>query len=247
MGTEEAIVSRYQDWYETPQGLFAYGRERALLGHMLSAWRRRGRRLLEIGCGPGVFLHFLWESGFDVTGLDASAVMLAAARERLGNRADLHLGRAEELPYEDDEFDYAVLLTMLEFSDDPRTVLAEAVRVASRGVMVAVLNRFSLYYLSRGIPWPGCSRSTLRRANWQDWMRVKRWLRRAGASGRCTARSVLPGPYSTWGRGRIWNLVNTPFYPPWMGAWCCLRLDMDPQRTGTTLPSFASEAKPTTG
>ena len=37
----------------------------------------------------------------------------------LGDRAHLHLGEADHLPFDDREFDYTSLMTVLEFVDDP--------------------------------------------------------------------------------------------------------------------------------
>ena len=90
-------------------------------------WPRRGHTLLDIGCGAGIFLEMLWHYGFDVTGLDTGTDLLDMARERLGNRAEFQLGRPEHLPFDDEEFDYAALLTVLEYVDNPEDVLREAI------------------------------------------------------------------------------------------------------------------------
>jgi hypothetical protein len=45
--------------------------------------------------------------------------------------------------------DLALFVTTLEFLDDPEEALAEAVRVARRGLLVVALNRWSLGGLSR--------------------------------------------------------------------------------------------------
>jgi len=42
-----------------------------------------GRRLLDLGCGTGEHSRFLASAGFEVTGVDASGEMLAAARDGL--------------------------------------------------------------------------------------------------------------------------------------------------------------------
>lgn len=54
----------------------------------------------------------------------------------MGCRVDLHLGQGDHVPFEDREFDYVSIMTVLEFVDDPGSVLREAVRVARKGVLV---------------------------------------------------------------------------------------------------------------
>jgi SAM-dependent methyltransferase len=55
---------------------------------------------------------------------------------------------AEDLPFDDNEFDLAVLINTLEFLDDPLQALREAGRVANRKVFIGVMNSLSLGYLS---------------------------------------------------------------------------------------------------
>lgn len=47
-----------------------------------------GKRVLDAGCGTGVYTEYLLEEGAEVVGIDVSSAMLAQARETVGNRAD---------------------------------------------------------------------------------------------------------------------------------------------------------------
>lgn len=223
-------VKSFLDWADTPAGAFALRHERRLLQHLVSGWPRRGHSLLDVGCGPGIFLEYFWESGFDVTGLDASPDMLAAARSRLGPRADFHLGVGDHLPFEDNAFDYVTLLNVLEFVDDAAAVLAEAFRVAARGVLVAVLNRWSPYYLSHGVPMPGSS-SRLRQARWRSLPEMLRLVRQGCGGCAVTWRTVLHAPSCTWREGTLFNLCNRGIALNPFGAYLALRVD-----TGRGLP-----------
>ncbi|MBN2062911.1 MAG: class I SAM-dependent methyltransferase [Deltaproteobacteria bacterium] len=104
-------------------------------------------RILDIGCGSGNNLLFFNKLGLDITGLDASPYMINIARKRLGNSCLLKKGQAEDLPFDDNEFDVAVLINTLEFLDDPIKALREAGRVAKRKVFICVLNNISWYCL----------------------------------------------------------------------------------------------------
>ena len=239
---------KYEAWFSTPLGGFALEQEKRLLDAMLAGWPRRCRRLLDVGCGTGVFLHLLWEMGFDVTGVDASPVMLKAARERFGNRAALHLGNGEHLPFEDDEFDFAVIWSVLEFAADPLAMISEAVRVAEEGVLIGFLNRHSLYYRSHG---PGRDRGqspdsevhTLAKARWYSWPEVRRMLKAATGRKPALVRSVLHGPTWTWNRSLL-RLVNTPILRPPLsafGAFTAVRVDFTDRKPLTPLPALRTK------
>ena len=107
---------------------------------------KKGERVLDIGCGSGNHLLLLNKFGLDINGVDASPCMISKARERLGNRCLLKKGMAEDLPFDDNEFDIVVLINTLEFLDDPLQALREAGRVAKRQVFIGVINSFSVYY-----------------------------------------------------------------------------------------------------
>lgn len=110
-----------------------------------------GERVLDIGCGDGGHLLLLQKLGLDLWGIDASSYMIHRARERLGHRCALRTARAEDLPFEDNSFDLAVMINTLEFLDDPLPALREAGRVARRAVFVGAMNSISWQGLSRGV------------------------------------------------------------------------------------------------
>ena len=68
---------------------------------------RPGRKALELGCGTGIFLEQVAESGAALHALDLSTELLARARRRLAARANvrLHCGNAERMPFHDGSFD----------------------------------------------------------------------------------------------------------------------------------------------
>lgn len=234
---DKETARRYDAWFQTGPGAFALRREMRLLERMTAAWPRRGQRLLEIGCGTGVFLDALHQAGFDVTGLDASPHMLEEARERLGNKADLHLGDAGHLPFDDKEFDFAVLLTVLEFCPDPGLVLREAARVARKAVLVGFLNRASCYGVSCKL-WPGATGKLLRHACWFTPWGLSRLVRQNLGPRSLRMGSVLVGPKSTWRESTPWRQLNSWMLPLPVGAVCACAVRLTREPVVTPLPAF---------
>ncbi len=240
---DQKTVERYESWFRTPTGAFALEREKRLLHNLISPWPRRGQRLLEVGCGTGLFLEMFWENGFDVTGLDLSPAMLAASRQRMGSRVDLHLGNADHLPFEDESYDFVAILTVLEFVEDPLKALEEAARVARKGLLVTFLNRNSLYYLETGFQWPFTGKSLLRGTRWQSWRQMRHLLAQACEPKRMTFRSVLPGPMFTWRECPPFRWLNNGVLPLGMGGYCGCRADFIASKPLTPLLSFSRDAR----
>lgn len=95
---------------------------------------RPGQVIGDIGCGNGLMTAELARAvgpqGM-VMGIDPSADMLAAAKERLAQADNVRLleGSAEALPVEDASLDGAVSLQVFEYVPDIRKALAEVARV----------------------------------------------------------------------------------------------------------------------
>jgi ubiquinone/menaquinone biosynthesis C-methylase UbiE len=98
--------------------------------------------VLDVGCGTGALLEAYVASGAECVGIDASPAMLNQATARLGEAADLDLGDATALPYEDASFDLVFTSLFLhELAQDAQlTVLTEMARVARPDGRVLVID-----------------------------------------------------------------------------------------------------------
>jgi SAM-dependent methyltransferase len=104
------------------------GGDDAALDLFADAHELDGRRVLDLGCGPGRAAAALANRGAIVTGVDATAEMLAAAREIVPAGVELVEGRAEELPFADASFDAALSSFVVHLLDRPKA-FAEVRRV----------------------------------------------------------------------------------------------------------------------
>ena len=124
--------SRAADWAATEeQQLPTY--EEAIRRLRIGA----GQRVLEAGCGSGVFLRAAADRGARVTGLDASEALIALARARVPE-ADLRVGDLQVLPFADDSFDVVAGFNSFFFAADMVAALREAGRVARPGGYVVI-------------------------------------------------------------------------------------------------------------
>lgn len=93
-----------------------------------------GDRVLEIGCGTGLFTRKVAErTGAHITGVDVSAGLLAAARKLTSSpRIEFVEGDAMHLPFEEGTFDVVFGSSVLHHLDFDQS-LAEIFRVLKRG------------------------------------------------------------------------------------------------------------------
>jgi len=94
--------------------------------------KRKGLKILDIGCGTGETLTFMREylPSPDLYGIDSSPVAIKYARKR-GHKKILKVD-AKKLPYKNNTFDYILLLDVLEHIKDDTATLLEARRVLNK-------------------------------------------------------------------------------------------------------------------
>lgn len=125
--------------------------ERAVaLGHPSYVWRsgqdrrlaliRRyvpleRRRILDVGCGIGTYVHKLREFSDRVCGIDVEEGRVRRGAEKV---AGLAVAASEHLPFGDGAFDVVLLNEVIEHVRDERAALHEACRVAASGGHVVI-------------------------------------------------------------------------------------------------------------
>jgi demethylmenaquinone methyltransferase / 2-methoxy-6-polyprenyl-1,4-benzoquinol methylase len=110
-----------------------------------------GELVLDVATGTGMVAAALHERyRCRVVGLDQSADMLAAARDRNGLFAGLVRARAEALPFADASFDHVTFTYLLRYVDDPAATLRELARVLRPGGHLATLE----FGVPRGAAYP---------------------------------------------------------------------------------------------
>ncbi len=138
------------------------------LGHPSYVWRfgqdRRldlirqhapleGARILDVGCGLGVYVRKLRAFSEEVYGVDVDAQKVAEASRTLPN---IRQAPAEALPFPDDYFDVVLLHEVIEHVDDDRQTIREAHRVTVQGGRMVIFAPNRLYpFETHGCYWRG--------------------------------------------------------------------------------------------
>jgi SAM-dependent methyltransferase len=98
--------------------------------------RLRGRRLLDVGCAQGFFLHAARRRGFEVVGIEPSPSMADFASRELG--LEIIRGRLDQVDLGTRQWDVITFTDSLEYFAEPIRDLGRAVRhLAPAGLLFA--------------------------------------------------------------------------------------------------------------
>src|SRR5947209_5123848 len=133
-----------------------YRQRRTLIGELFHRYLRppnaktRAIKVLDFGCGTGVFLKDIAELGVDVTGVDNSEPMIEAARLHLGSMGERvtleHISNDVACGvYQDQIYEVILCISVLEFVSDLQGVLSRlSACLAPGGVLIlSIPNRHS--------------------------------------------------------------------------------------------------------
>ena len=115
-----------------------------------------GSRVVDLGCGSGVFTELLQREGYESVGLDISPRLVALGRKKYPG-LELLEGDAENLPFKSDSLDGVLLSGLVHHFPDPRRLAAEVHRVLKRGGRFVAfdpnrMNPFMWLYRDRASP-----------------------------------------------------------------------------------------------
>lgn len=91
----------------------------------------KGKKVLDAGCGPGIYSEWLIKNGANITAIDASPMMIEMAKQRLGKTADIRLAdMSKPLDFlESSSFDVVLSPLALDYIGDWRSIFAEFYRL----------------------------------------------------------------------------------------------------------------------
>ncbi len=139
----------YQRWMDDPRNKLAVEAESRLMMKMLAPMQTD--TALSIGGCAGARLAPFVVQEINLTAIDPSPYMLDILNANYQNRIELYRGSLEDLPFEDNSFNHACLVTTLEFADNPEAVIAEACRVAKDRLFIGFLNRYAIKGVQRRV------------------------------------------------------------------------------------------------
>lgn len=190
----------YVNWRASDVGAITERLERRLILELLGDVS--GRTLLDLGCGDGKLAVELASRGAQVTAVDASEPMIAAARARAdeaGVEIRFHIAAAGKLPFPDGNFDTVAAVTILCFVENATPVFNEIARILRPGgrLVIGELGKWSIWAAARRL------RGWLGSAMWR-----RGRFRTPGQLWKLAHESgLMPGPV----RGAV-------YYPRWNRA-----------------------------
>lgn len=140
----DAWTAKYDRWFETPRGRLVKKYESELLLKMVDPHPRE--KILDAGCGTGIFTLEVMSFRPIITGIDISRAMLLKAVEKtIPYNFTAVCTDMSALPFPDNYFDKVVSMTAIEFIKNAKQVITELNRVTRKGgsIIVTTLNSLS--------------------------------------------------------------------------------------------------------
>jgi ubiquinone/menaquinone biosynthesis C-methylase UbiE len=179
------IVRTYESWYEGK-----YKRadmlEKKVLEIMIGQFDNP-RTILEVGCGTAHFTKWFGSLGLEAKGVDLSPYMVRQAKT-LWPGGEIINASSSNLPFSSRSFDITAFITCFEYMPDPSGVLSEAARVSKQGIILGLMNKWSLPTLRRKIQLAFGKNEYYRNAHFYSIFEIKRLVRDTFADSAVVAK-----------------------------------------------------------
>lgn len=120
-----------------PSAILGLNRARNQIQHMYLLDKKPGK-LLDVGCGSGVFLHRMYQLGWSATGLDFDPKAIENARLKYGTDLTVMHTDLPGAKFPDNSFDAVTMSHVIEHAPDPITLVTECRRILRPGGRVVI-------------------------------------------------------------------------------------------------------------
>lgn len=208
-------VESYEQYYEGKYKRAAELEKKLLAEAMKSIGNAES--LLEVGCGTSYFTRwFEREFKLYAVGADISPLMLNEAKKRW--KGDLVLAESHFLPFKNNSFDAVVFITCMEYMSNLEEVIREASRVARKGLILGLMNKWSLPTIRRRIQIALGKNPYYINTTFYSILSIKKKLKRAlGSNFRISFWDTTVFP-------RIFGNLRSKKFP--FGAFLCLGVEL---------------------
>lgn len=129
---EEVWNNRAHNWDKRSMNMWENGSRKDIIPFM-EKYLKKGSQVIDIGCGGGYGAFKLFRSGYHAVGVDISEEMISLAKDRLKDiDIPLHQCDVGNMPLEDNQFDGAMLINVLEWTENPAETLLEIKRIIKK-------------------------------------------------------------------------------------------------------------------
>ncbi|OIK07440.1 class I SAM-dependent methyltransferase [Bacillus sp. MUM 13] len=139
-GEAEKLWNSYSDQWKSNSGnMWEKGSRKDILP-LITKHVQKGAEVCDLGCGDGYGSLKLAEAGFKVAGMDFSKDMITAARELAKGHGNPEFiqGDLAAMPFHDEQFDAAMAINSIEWTESPLMALKEMNRILKKDAIACI-------------------------------------------------------------------------------------------------------------
>ncbi|MDD2482652.1 MAG: class I SAM-dependent methyltransferase [Candidatus Shapirobacteria bacterium] len=138
------------DYYKNNSNKFGWGTDTKIPDYKINEIIPyiSGKKIIDIGCGPGHLVDILSKKGFDSFGIDSVPSFIDYAKKN--KKGNFQIGDANKTNFKSKEFDTVILKSVLEHLKDDQSTLKEALRIGKK-IIVIVPQKTSSKLKKRGL------------------------------------------------------------------------------------------------
>lgn len=146
------MITDIKEYYRKNADEFGWGPKTAHLNEerkkLLDKWVT-GKKVLDIGCGTGIYVDYLTKKGFDAAGVDFVKEFIDYAKKH--RKGKFMIADAYKLPFKDKSFDTVIMFDVLEHIENELKVINEIKRITKKRLIVIVPHKIDKNLFTLGL------------------------------------------------------------------------------------------------